>query len=98
MPFIQSDRQSFLDATETWMLYHATDDPNSNESSTRIARADKITWAEDHAPIFPRPTNQRKPVPSGQTRFLSEQSVGTSHKFTLYVLLICVMVLLSRNK
>lgn len=79
------------------MLYHATNDPNSNELSTRIARADKITWAEDYAPIFPRPTNQRKPAPSGQTRFLSEQSVGISHRFTPYVLLISVIVWLFRN-
>lgn len=54
------------------MLYHATNDPNSNEFSTRIARADRIIWAEDHAPIFPRPTNQRRPSPSGQTRFVTE--------------------------
>lgn len=78
------------------MLYHATDDPNSDEFSTRIARADRITWAEDHAPIFPRPTNQRRAAPSGQTR-LPTENVGVSTRFTPYVLLISAIVLLVRN-
>lgn len=78
------------------MLYHATDDPNSNEFSTRIARADRITWAEDHAPIFPRPTNQRKAAPSGQTR-LSTENVGVSTRLTPCVLLVSAIGLLFRN-
>lgn len=78
------------------MLYHATDDPNSNEFSTRIARADRITWAEDHAPIFPRPTNLRKASPSGQKRFQVE-NVGTSARFAPFVLLISFNVLIFLN-
>lgn len=78
------------------MLYHATDDPNSNEFSTRIARADRITWAEDHAPIFPRPTNQRKAAPSGQTR-LSTENVAVSTRLTPGVLLVSVIALLFWN-
>lgn len=80
------------DGTETWMLYHATNDPNSNENSTRIARADRIIWAEDHAPIFPRPTNQRKPSPSGQTLLLIESAAGIA-QFIPFVLIVSVIVL-----
>lgn len=80
------------------MLYHATDDPNSNEFSTRIARADRITWAEDHAPIFPRPTNQRKAAPSGQTRLpISTENAGVSTRLTPCVLLVSVIALLFWN-
>lgn len=84
------------DGTETWMLYHATNDPNSNEFSTRIARADRITWAEDHAPVFPRPTNQRKAAPSGQTR-LPTENAAVNTQFTPFVLLMSLIVVLFRN-
>lgn len=83
-----------VDGTETWMLYHATDDPNSNEFSTRIARADRVIWAEDHAPIFPRPTNQRTPSPSGQTRFVSESGASVVARFTSVLMIVSVAVLL----
>ncbi len=75
------------------MLYHATNDPNSNESSTRIARADRITWAEDHAPVFPRPTNQRRPSPSGQIRFPSDNSVASIRRIAPFVVLVSCLVL-----
>ncbi|KAJ6620840.1 Alpha-L-arabinofuranosidase B [Pseudolycoriella hygida] len=85
------------DGTETWMLYHATDDPNSNEYSTRIARADRITWAEDHAPIFPRPTNQRRPAPSGQTLVLPTENLGVTFQVAPLLLIFHVIVYILYN-
>lgn len=55
------------DGTETWMTYHGTDSP-TNIGGNRVARVNKIEWAEDGSPIFPRPSgyNHSLPVPSGQ--------------------------------
>ncbi|CAG7719069.1 unnamed protein product, partial [Allacma fusca] len=38
------------DGTELWMIYHATNDPNSNESSIRVTRAQKMNWNRDKSP------------------------------------------------
>ncbi|CAG7726903.1 unnamed protein product [Allacma fusca] len=44
------------DGTETWMVYHATEDP-VQINGYRVARVDKITWDEvTGRPVFPRPS------------------------------------------
>ncbi len=55
-------------------MYHATNDPNSNEQSTRIARVQRMEWAWDKAPSFPRPSGNGRQVavPSGQRPNRSE--------------------------
>jgi GH43 family beta-xylosidase len=58
------------DGTETWMLYHAWMDGVNFYWDNRIARAEKITWAADGKPVFPRPHgfNSPQPIPSGQRK------------------------------
>jgi len=55
------------DGTETWMTYHGCVN-TTHINGYRIARVEKIDWAEDGKPVFPRPHgyNHPQPVPSGQ--------------------------------
>ncbi|CAL8125710.1 unnamed protein product [Orchesella dallaii] len=56
------------DGTETWAIYHASDDRERIEHY-RVARADKVEWGPDGRPVFPRPHGyySPQPIPSGQT-------------------------------
>ncbi|CAG7660388.1 unnamed protein product [Allacma fusca] len=67
------------DGTELWMIYHATNDPNSNESSIRVTRAQKMNWNRDKSPAFPRASGNGRQlaVPSGQPRQMIGSTAGT---------------------
>lgn len=56
------------DGTETWMVYHASEDRERIEHY-RIARAEKVEWDPvTGRPVFPRPHGYYSPIPipSGQ--------------------------------
>ncbi|ODM87328.1 Extracellular exo-alpha-(1-_5)-L-arabinofuranosidase [Orchesella cincta] len=61
------------DGTETWAIYHASDDKDRIEHY-RVARADKVEWGSDGRPVFPRPHGyySPQPIPSGQTTITSK--------------------------
>lgn len=62
------------DGTETWMIYHASEDRERIEHY-RIARAEKITWDDvTGRPVFPRPHGylSPQPIPSGQQQQISK--------------------------